>query len=122
MSDEDTVQDEQDEAAVAAEPPSELESKPAETSAGIAQVNLDLLLDVQVNLSVEVGRARLPIKDLLALNEGAVVPLDREVNDPLDLMVNGTLIARGEVVENHGRFGLRLIEVVSPGERLKNLK
>jgi flagellar motor switch protein FliN/FliY len=58
----------------------------------------------------------------LALNQGSIVSLDRGVQEPLDLMVNGTLIARGEVVESDGQFGLRLIDVVSPGERLKKLK
>ncbi len=89
---------------------------------GGGEINFDLLMDVPVTLSVEIGRTRIPIKDLLALNQGSVVELDREVNDPLDLMVNGMLIARGEVVELDGRFGLRLIDVVSPSERLKKLK
>ena len=91
-------------------------------SPGGGESNFDLLMDVPVTLSVEIGRTRIPIKDLLALNQGSVVELDREVNDPLDLMVNGMLIARGEVVELEGRFGLRLIDVVSPSERLKKLK
>lgn len=86
------------------------------------EINFDLLLDVPVTLSVEIGRTRMSIKDLLALNQGALVELDREVNAPLDLMVNGTLIARGEVVELEGRFGLRLIDVVSPSERLKKVR
>lgn len=89
---------------------------------GAGEISFDLLLDVPVTLSVEIGRTRMPIKDLLALNQGSVVELGREVNDPLDLMVNGMLIARGEVVEQEGRFGLRLIDVVSPSERLKKLK
>ena len=84
--------------------------------------DLDLLMDVQVNLSVEIGRTKLPIKDLLALNQGSIVSLDRGVNESMDLMVNGTLIARGEVVESGGQFGLRLLDVVSPSERLKKLK
>jgi flagellar motor switch protein FliN/FliY len=99
-----------------------LQELKSEAGASRAEVNLDLLMDIQVTLSVEIGRTRMPIKDLLALTQGSVVELDREVNDPLDLMVNGTLIARGEVVESEGRFGLRLIDVVSPGERLKKLK
>lgn len=94
----------------------------AAASSGDAEVNLDLLMDIQVTLSVEIGRTRMSIKDLLALTQGSVVELGREVNEPLDLMVNGTLIARGEVVEADGRFGLRLIDVVSPAERLKKLK
>jgi flagellar motor switch protein FliN/FliY len=99
-----------------------LQELKSDAGAARAEVNLDLLMDIQVTLSVEIGRTRMPIKDLLALTQGSVVELDREVNDPLDLMVNGTLIARGEVVESEGRFGLRLIDVVSPGERLKKLK
>ena len=89
---------------------------------GGGEINLDALLDVQVTLSVEIGRSRLPIKDLITLNQGSVVELDREIDEPLDLMVNGTLIARGEVVVVDGQFGLRLIDIVSPSERLKKLK
>ena len=87
-----------------------------------AEINLDALMDVQVTLSVEIGRSKLPIKQLISLNQGAVVELDRGVNEPLDLLVNGTLIARGEVVVVEGQFGLRLIDVVSASERLKKLK
>ncbi|MCL4104559.1 UNVERIFIED_CONTAM: hypothetical protein GTU68_047521 [Idotea baltica] len=86
------------------------------------EINLDALMDVQVTLSVEIGRCKMPIKQLISLNQGAVVELDRGVNEPLDLLVNGTLIARGEVVVVEGQFGLRLIDVVSASERLKNLK
>lgn len=107
--------------AAAGEPLNELQGDTGAAGAG-AEINLDLLMDIQVTLSVEIGRTRLPIKDLLALTQGSVVELGREVNEPLDLMVNGTLIARGEVVEADGRFGLRLIDVVSPTERLKKLK
>jgi len=86
------------------------------------EIHLDLLLEVPVTVSVEIGRRRMTIKQLMALTQGSVVELDREVNDPLDLLVNGTLIARGEVVEANGKFGLRLIDVVSPSERLKKLQ
>jgi len=86
------------------------------------EINLDALMDVPVTLSVEIGRSKLPIKQLISLNQGSVVELERGVNEPLDLMVNGTLIARGEVVVVDGQFGLRLIDIVSPSERLKNLK
>jgi flagellar motor switch protein FliN/FliY len=89
---------------------------------GGAEINLDALMDVPVTLSVEIGRNRLPIKELLRLNQGAVVELDREVNQPLDLLVNGTLMARGEVVVVDGQFGLRLVDIVSPSERLNGLK
>lgn len=96
--------------------------EPERNSGSGAEINLDALLDVQVTLSVEIGRSRLPIKQLLTLNQGAVIELDREVNEPLDLLVNGTLMARGEVVVVDGKFGLRLIDIVSPAERLKKLK
>ena len=87
-----------------------------------AEINLDALLDVAVTLSVEIGRSRVPIKHLLSFNQGSVIELDKEVNEPLDLLVNGTLMARGEVVVVDGKFGLRLIDIVSPAERLKKLK
>lgn len=117
------MSDEQATETVAA-PPEELQGQAASAAgASIAgKIDLDLLMDVHVTLSVEIGRARISIKDLLALNQGSIVSLDRGVQEHLDLMVNGTLIARGEVVESDGQFGLRLVDVVSPGERLKKLK
>jgi len=87
-----------------------------------AEIDLNALIDVQVTLSVEIGRSKMPIKQLISLNQGSVVELDRAVNEPLDLLVNGTLIARGEVVVVDGQFGLRLIDVVSQSERLRKLK
>ncbi len=102
-------------------PLEEFEQPPATEAVG-TEINLDALMDVQVTLSVEIGRSKLPIKQLLSLNQGSVIELDREVNDPLDLLVNGTLIARGDVVVVDGQFGLRLIDIVSPPERLKKLK
>jgi|TARA_R100000005_G_scaffold84289_2_gene52361 flagellar motor switch protein FliN/FliY len=113
-------QDEQGAGEAAGETLQQLSPGPSGGAGG--EINFDLLLDVPVTLSVEIGRTRMSIKDLLALNQGALVELDREVNAPLDLMVNGTLIARGEVVELEGRFGLRLIDVVSPSERLKKVR
>ncbi len=86
------------------------------------ELNLDVLMDVQVQLSVEIGRSRVPIKQLISLSQGSVIELDRGVNEPLDLLVNGTLMARGEVVVVDGQFGLRLIDIVSPPERLRKLK
>lgn len=85
-------------------------------------VNLDVILDVPVTLSLEVGRARLPIRNLLQLNQGSVVELERAVSEPFDVFVNGTLIAHGEVVVVNDRFGIRLTDVVSPSERIKRLK
>jgi flagellar motor switch protein FliN/FliY len=93
-----------------------------DTPTGGGDVNLDVLLDVPVTLSMEVGRARLPIRNLLQLNQGSVLELERAAGEPLDIYVNGTLIAHGEVVVINERFGVRLTDVVSPAERLRKLK
>ena len=85
-------------------------------------VNLEVILDVPVTLSMEVGRTRIPIRNLLQLNQGSVVELERAAGEPLDLYVNGTLIAQGEVVVVNDRFGVRLTDVVSPAERIKRLR
>src|SRR3954471_7485126 len=85
-------------------------------------VNLDVILDVSVSLSLEVGRTRIPIRNLLQLNQGSVVELERAAGEPLDVYVNGTLIAQGEVVVVNDRFGVRLTDVVSPAERIKRLR
>ena len=87
-----------------------------------ADLNLDVILDVSVSLSLEVGRARIPIRNLLQLNQGSVVELERGAGEPLDVFVNGTLIAQGEVVVVNDRFGVRLTDVVSPAERIKRLR
>ncbi len=84
--------------------------------------NLDVILDIPVTLSMEIGRTRISIRNLLQLNQGSVVELDRLAGEPLDVMVNGTLIAHGEVVVVNERFGIRLTDVVSPAERVKKLK
>ena len=85
-------------------------------------LNLDVILDVPVTLSLEVGRTRIPIRNLLQLNQGSVVELERGAGEPLDVFVNGTLIAQGEVVVVNDRFGVRLTDVVSPAERIKRLR
>ena len=85
-------------------------------------VSLDVILDVPVTLSLEVGRTRLPIRSLLQLNQGSVVELERAAGEPLDVFVNGTLVAHGEVVVVNDKFGIRLIDVVSPAERIRKLK
>src|SRR5690349_25046387 len=94
----------------------------AAPSGAAKDVNLEVLLDVPVTLSLEVGRARIPIRNLLQLNQGSVVELERAAGEPLDLYVNGTLIAQGEVVVVNDRFGVRLTDVVSPAERIKRLR
>jgi flagellar motor switch protein FliN len=86
------------------------------------EVNLDVILDVPVTLSLEVGRTRLPIRSLLQLNQGSVVELERAAGEPLDVFVNGTLVAHGEVVVVNEKFGIRLTDVVSPAERIRKLK
>ena len=85
-------------------------------------VSLDVILDVPVVLSLEVARTRLPIRSLLQLNQGSVVELERASGDPLDVFVNGTLVAHGEVVVVNDKFGIRLIDVISPAERIRKLK
>ena len=85
-------------------------------------VNIDVILDVPVTLSLEVGRTRLPIRSLLQLNQGSVVELERASGEPLELFVNGTLVAHGEVVVVNDKFGIRLLDVVSPAERIRKLK
>ncbi|HLM52093.1 MAG TPA: flagellar motor switch protein FliN [Pseudoxanthomonas sp.] len=87
-----------------------------------ADMNLDVILDVPVVLSLEVGRTRMPIRNLLQLNQGSVVELERGAGEPLDVFVNGTLIAHGEVVVVNDRFGVRLTDVVSPSERIRRLR
>ncbi len=86
------------------------------------EANLDVILDIPVTLSMEIGRTELPIHSLLQLNQGSVVELDRMAGEPLDVLINGTLIAHGEVVVVNEKFGIRLTDVVSPAERVKNLK
>jgi flagellar motor switch protein FliN/FliY len=85
-------------------------------------VNLDVILDIPVTLSIELGRTRIAIRNLLQLNQGSVVELDRLAGAPMDVLVNGTLIAHGEVVVVNDKFGIRMTDVVSPAERVKKLK
>ena len=83
---------------------------------------LDVILDIPVTLSMEIGRTSVSIKDLLQLAKGSVVELDRMAGEPLDVLVNGTLVARGEVVVVNDKFGVRLNQVISPSERVRSLK
>ena len=83
--------------------------------------NLRVLENIEVKLTVEVGSTEIKIRDLLRLNEGSVVELDRLAGDPLDILANGTIIAKGEVVMIGERFGIRFTEVVDPKERVQNL-
>lgn len=84
--------------------------------------NLDMILDIPVTIAMEIGRTRISIRNLLQLNQGSVVELDRLAGEPMDVLVNGTLVAHGEVVVVNEKFGIRLTDVVSPAERVKKLK
>lgn len=83
--------------------------------------NLDVVLDVSVRLSMEVGQTDISIRKLLQLNKGSVVELGRTAGEPLDVLVNGTLIARGEVVVVNEKFGIRLLDVISPERRIQSI-
>ena len=83
---------------------------------------LDTILDIPVTISMEVGRSHISIRNLLQLNQGSVVELDRVAGESLDVLVNGTLIAHGEVVVVNDKFGIRLTDVISQVERIKKLK
>jgi flagellar motor switch protein FliN/FliY len=82
---------------------------------------IDLLLDISLQVTVELGRARMKIQEILALRNGSVIELDRLAGEPADILVNGTLIAKGEVVVVDEKFGVRVIEVVSRAKRIASL-
>ncbi|MFK8068227.1 MAG: flagellar motor switch protein FliN [Gammaproteobacteria bacterium] len=84
--------------------------------------NLDQILDIPVTLGVEIGSTKIAIRNLLQLNQGSVVELDRLAGEPLDVMVNGTLVAHGEVVVVNEKFGIRLTDVISAQDRVKKLR
>jgi len=88
---------------------------------GSGDVKIDAILDVPVTIAMEIGRARINIRNLLQLNQGSVVELDRLAGEPMDVLVNGTLIAQGEVVVVNEKFGIRLTDIVSPADRVKKL-
>ncbi len=93
-------------------PPAQVEGAP----------ELDVILDIPVSISMEVGNTQIPIRNLLQLNQGSVIELDRLAGEPLDVLVNGTLIAHGEVVMVNDKFGIRLTDVISQSERIQRLK
>lgn len=101
--------------------PDELTASSAPQASKGADVNLDLVLDVPVNISLRVGSTEISIRDLVKLVEGSVIALDKESTEPLDLLVNGILIAHGEIVVVDEKFGVRLTDVVSPVERIETL-
>ncbi len=91
------------------------------TGAGNADNDLNMILDIPVQLTVELGRTRIPIKHILQLAQGSVVELETLAGEPMDVLVNGYLIAQGEVVVVNDKFGIRLTDIVTPSERMRRL-
>jgi len=87
-----------------------------------AAKNLDLVMDIPIQLTVELGRTKMPIRNLLQLAQGSVVELNELAGEPLDVFVNGCLVAQGEVVVVNEKFGIRLTDIITPSERIKKLR
>ena len=87
----------------------------------VKEANLDLILDIPLSVTVELGRSKMLINDLLQLGQGSVIELTKLVGDPLEVLVNEKLVARGEVVVVNEKFGVRLTDIVTPMERVKSL-
>jgi len=98
----------------------ELENETSQS--GMGDANLDMILDIPVTIAVEIGRSKITINNLLKLNQGSVVELDCLAGEPMDVLINGTLIAHGEIVVVNEKFGVRLTDIISPSERVKKLK
>lgn len=126
----DASADEEDPWAAALNEQAEAESSASTAPAGMSstyldkkdKVDLDVVMDVPVTLALEIGRASVTIRNLLSYTQGSVIELERLAGEPLDVLVNGTLIAHGEVVVVNDKFGVRLTDVVSPIERIKKLR
>ena len=101
--------------------PDEVNTDSVEKSERTGLENLKVLENIDVKLTVEVGGAEIKLRELLRINEGSVIELERLAGDPLDILANGTIIAKGEVVMIGERFGIRFTEVVDPKERVQNL-
>ncbi|AXA69658.1 flagellar motor switch protein FliN [Achromobacter insolitus] len=108
-------------AAPAAQPAAQSVFRPLAGTAGGAGADIDLIMDVPVQLTVELGRTRLTIKNLLQLGQGSVVELDGLAGEPMDIFVNGYLIAQGEVVVVEDKYGIRLTDIITPSERINRL-
>lgn len=107
--------------AAAAQPASNVFQSLVAEAVPPAANNLDLILDIPVNLTVELGRTKITIRNLLQLAQGSVVELEGLAGEPMDVLVNGYLIAQGEVVVVNDKFGIRLTDIISPAERLRRL-
>jgi len=103
-------------------PEAPLETLQAENGANGVPSNLEAILDIPVSLSVQIGQTKISIKNLLQLNQGSVVELERLAGEPLDVLVNHTLVAHGEVVVVNEKYGIRLTDIVSTHERVKKLQ
>lgn len=121
MSEEDIIEEPTDDVRADIFQEVEKQNEKAAGSASSEDLNLDVILDVPVTLSMEIGRTQINIRNLLQLNQGSVVELDRFAGEPLDVLVNGTLVAHGEVVVINDKFGIRLTDVISVSERVKRL-
>ena len=118
-------QDEEDEASAVVEEAESIgldEFKPEVSGGHTNNPDIDVILDIPVTISMQVGSTSISIRNLLQLNQGSVIELDRLAGEPLDVLVNGTLIAHGEVVVVNEKFGIRMTDVISPSERIKKLK
>jgi flagellar motor switch protein FliN/FliY len=104
-----------------AEPGGPLEEGAARPAPSGVAADINMVLDIPVQLSVELGRTKVPIKHILQLGQGSVVELDAMAGEPMDVLVNGYLIAQGEVVVVNDKFGIRLTDVVTPSERLRRV-
>ena len=98
------------------------EETPNTTDSATQGRRLELLLDVPLDLSVELGRARMSIQDLLNLSPGSVIELDKIAGEAIDILINGRLVARGEAVVVNDKFGIRISDIVSPSERIARLR
>jgi len=103
-------------------PEAPLQNLQEENTSSGEQANLETILDIPVSLSVEIGQTRISIKNLLQLNQGSVVELERLAGEPLDVKVNNTLVAHGEIVVVNEKYGIRLTDIVSTHERIKKLQ
>lgn len=125
MSEEQDISDQWAEAMEEESQQSQIESDQevsAERTNADGSPDLDVILDIPVRISMEVGSTAITIRNLLQLNQGSVIELDRLAGEPLDVLVNGTLIAHGEVVVVNDKFGIRMTDVISPSERIKKLR
>ena len=118
---EQSIADEATSSAPAAQPAAIFPSFGEESSKNGMMKELDMILDIPVQLTVELGRTKITIKNLLQLAHGSVVELDALAGEPMDVLVNGTLIAQGEVVVVNDKFGIRLTDIITPSERMRKL-